>query len=112
MRHLIGAAALALLAGCAPPPPVHATQIADIQLCKYTLYGNPHDQMVAQREAEHRGVDCRTYYPAILGQERQQQQRNEAANQALRYFLPPPPRPSVNCNTISLGGGDSRTTCQ
>lgn len=90
MRYLMSAAALALLAGCAPPPPVHATQLADIQLCKYTLYGNPHDQMVAQREAEHRGLDCRTYYPAILSQ---QQQRNEAANQAMQYFRPPPPPP-------------------
>jgi hypothetical protein len=115
----LGALALGILAGCAgsqqQPQHIPTSDVSDVQLCRYTLYGNPRDQMVAQDEANRRRVDCRTYYPAILGQQQQQlqqqQQRNESANQAFQYFRPPPPPPVQRQCTSQWHGSQLVTVC-
>jgi hypothetical protein len=89
----------ALLAGCATQ--TDPTTVADIDLCRYQLRGG-NNAMVAQQEAQRRGLDCRPYFPAIAAQE-------QAQNAATANFLnsmnqPRRPVPQMrSCNSYRLG---------
>jgi hypothetical protein len=90
-------AALALV-GCANVDP---TTVSDISLCRYQLRGGE-NAMVAQREAQRRGLDCRPYFPAIAAQD-------QAQNAATANFLnsinqPQRAAPQMrSCTTQKLG---------
>jgi hypothetical protein len=96
-----------VLAGCANTP---ATEVADIDLCRHQLRGGQ-NAMVAQQEANRRGLDCRPYYSTLAAQEAA---NNAAANQALQFFTPraaPAPAPQMmDCRTVRIGG-TLRTQC-
>jgi hypothetical protein len=100
-------AAVAALAGCANTP---ASEVADLDLCRYQLRGGQ-NAMVAQQEAQRRGLDCRPYYSTLAAQEAA---NNASANQALQFFMPqaaPIPAPSMmECRTVRIGG-TLRTQC-
>jgi hypothetical protein len=96
-----------VLAGCANTP---ATEVADLDLCRFQLRGGQ-NAMVAQQEANRRGLDCRPYFSTLAAQEAA---NNAAANQALQFFTPraaPMPAPSMTeCRTVRIGG-TLRTQC-
>jgi hypothetical protein len=100
-------AAVAALAGCANTP---ASEVADLDLCRYQLRGGQ-NAMVAQQEANRRGLDCRPYFSTLAAQDAA---NNAAANQALQFFTPraaPMPPPSMmDCRTVRIGG-TLRTQC-
>jgi hypothetical protein len=83
-------------------------------LCRYQLRGGQ-NAMVAQQEANRRGLDCRPYYSTLAAQEAA---RNQAANQStadlMRYFSPQaapmPANPMMECRTVRIGG-TLRTQC-
>ena len=104
MRLAILTAAV-MLAGCAVP----AAQVADFELCEYTMSGG-NDAMVAQREARRRGLDCKPFYSAIL--QRRQAQSN-ALNNAAQYFNRPsaPIQRPLNCTSYRMGNS-VETSCQ
>jgi hypothetical protein len=84
---------------------IPAEQVADVRLCEFTLYGNNDQQMIAQREANRRGLDCRQYYPAIMAR---RQQQTRALQDAAQFFNRPPPPPpplpqSQNCVSRIVG---------
>jgi hypothetical protein len=89
----------ALLAGCATQ--TDPTTVADIDLCRYQLRGG-NNAMVAQQEAQRRGLDCRPYFPAIAAQD--QAQDAAAANFFNSMSQPRRPMPqSRSCTTQRLG---------
>jgi hypothetical protein len=97
-----------VLAGCANTP---ASEVADIDLCRHQLRGGQ-NAMVAQQEANRRGLDCRPYFSTLAAQEAA---RNQAANQALQFFTPQAaPMPAsplmTECRTVRIGG-TLRTQC-
>jgi hypothetical protein len=88
----------ALLVGCANVDP---TQVAELELCEYQLRGG-NNAMVAQREAQRRGLDCRPYFPAITA--RQQAQNAATANFLNSINQPQRAAPQMrNCTTQRLG---------
>jgi hypothetical protein len=94
----IAIATALVLAGCANTP---ASEVADLDLCRYQLRGG-NNAMVAQQEAQRRGLDCRPYLPAIAAQA-------QAQNAATANFLnsinqPRQPAPQMrSCTTQKLG---------
>jgi hypothetical protein len=89
-----------LLAGCATPIP--ATQVSDISLCRYQ-WGGGQDAVVAQAEAQRRGLDCTPHFPAIAAQE---QAREAAASAWFRSMATQNQRPAPqmrSCNSYRLG---------
>ena len=100
---ILGSAAL--VAGCAVP----AAQVSNMELCRYVLFGSSDDQVVAEREAGRRGLDCKPYFP-VLVQRRAAQ--DAALNNAAQYFNRPaqPATGPVTCDSYRLGNR-VETTC-
>jgi hypothetical protein len=97
--------AAALLAGCAVP----ASQVSNVELCRYALFGSSNDQVVAEREARRRGLDCAPLYGVLL---QKRQQEAAALNNAAQFFNRPaaPAQGPVTCDSYRLGNR-VETTC-
>jgi hypothetical protein len=94
-----------VLAGCANTP---ATEVADMDLCRYQLRGG-NNAMVAQQEANRRGLDCRPYFPAIAAQE--QAQNDATANFLNSMSQPRRPAPQMRSCTTQRLGNTLQTDC-
>lgn len=98
------------LAGCAATQTDPRT-VSNIDLCRYSLRGGQ-NAIVADNEAARRGLDCRTYYPAIQAENaRQAQALQDTAN----YFNRPAPpiqhAPHPTTCTSYIGGRVVTTNC-
>jgi hypothetical protein len=99
----------ALLAGCATQIP--ADQASNWDVCRHMMGGGQY-AVVAQQEAQRRGLDCAPYFPAII---QQRQAESAALQDAARYFAPrpmqlPPPPMQTNCTTRQVGN-TLQTSC-
>lgn len=95
---LLALSAVVLLSGCAVSPQEMA-RASDYEVCRMSM-GNVNGP-AAHQEASRRGVDCRSYYGAILARE---QAQNDAVNNYLRSIQPQQQQQRrVYCRSVRVG---------
>lgn len=95
-----------VLAGCAATPEQMA-QRSNWDVCRFTM-GGPHS-LVAQHEAQRRGLDCAPLYPAIAA--KLQAENAATANLINALQRPsPPPRQPISCSS-HRAGNSVHTNC-
>lgn len=101
------------LAGCAATPEEARQRLpylSEFQVCEGAILARPEVAMLAQQEANRRGLDCSRYASAVM---QQQQNQNAAVQNYIQSLNPPaqPFRPMVNCTSYRRGN-NVETECR